>query len=70
MQKKSIYVETTIVSYLTARPSRDLIRAAHQENCRHLANARTAEAIAEVIRSKGYRPPVVTTPEGLLELEE
>jgi len=28
---KSVYVETTIVSYLTARPSRDLINAARQE---------------------------------------
>ena len=26
-----VYVETTIVSYLTARPSRDLIIAAHQQ---------------------------------------
>jgi predicted nucleic acid-binding protein len=29
--KSSIYVETSVVSYLTARPSRDLLRAAHQE---------------------------------------
>lgn len=29
--KSSIYVETSIVSYLTARPTRDLVRAAHQE---------------------------------------
>lgn len=29
--KKRIYVETTIVSYLTARPSRDLVKAARQE---------------------------------------
>jgi hypothetical protein len=29
--KQRVYIETTIVSYLTARPSRDLILAAHQE---------------------------------------
>ncbi len=29
--EKRVYIETTIVSYLTTRPSRDLIRAAHQE---------------------------------------
>ena len=29
--RPKIYVETTIVSYLTAWPSRDLVRAAHQQ---------------------------------------
>jgi hypothetical protein len=33
---KSIYIETTVVSYLTARPSRDLIVAARQEATREL----------------------------------
>ena len=30
MTKPSVYIETSIVSYLTARPSRDLIVAAQQ----------------------------------------
>ncbi len=29
--KPSVYVETTIISYLTARPNRDLVMAAHQQ---------------------------------------
>lgn len=29
--KRRVYVETTIASYLTARPSRDLVAAAHQK---------------------------------------
>jgi predicted nucleic acid-binding protein len=31
MEKPAIYVETSVVSYLVARPSRDLIVAAHQQ---------------------------------------
>jgi len=31
MQKQSVYIETTVVSYLTARTSRDLIVVAHQQ---------------------------------------
>ena len=34
--KKRIYVETTVVSYLTARPSRDILVAGHQEATREL----------------------------------
>lgn len=34
--KKRIYIETTIVSYYTARPSRDLVIASHQETTREL----------------------------------
>jgi hypothetical protein len=29
--KRSVYIETTVVSYLTAKPSRDLVVAGHQQ---------------------------------------
>ena len=31
MEKQSVYIETTVISYLTARPSRDLVVAGHQQ---------------------------------------
>jgi predicted nucleic acid-binding protein len=34
--KRRLYIETTVVSYLTARPSRDLLVAGHQEATREL----------------------------------
>jgi predicted nucleic acid-binding protein len=34
--KKRIYIETTVVSYFIARPSRDIIVAGHQETTRSL----------------------------------
>ena len=38
----TVYVETTIVSYLTARPSRDVVLAAHQTLTRTWWRGRTA----------------------------
>jgi hypothetical protein len=29
--KRKIYIETSVISYLTARPSRTIIGAAHQQ---------------------------------------
>jgi len=34
--KKKVYIETTVVSYLTAKPSRDIVIAGHQEATREL----------------------------------
>jgi predicted nucleic acid-binding protein len=34
--KRRVYIETTVVSYFTARPSRDIIMAGHQETTRDL----------------------------------
>lgn len=34
-RRPSVYIETSVVSYLTARPSRDLIRAARQAVTQH-----------------------------------
>jgi len=31
MSKQTVYIETTVLSYLTSRPSRDLLVAAHQQ---------------------------------------
>lgn len=32
MNKQKVYIETSVISYLTAKPSRDLIIAVHQMN--------------------------------------
>jgi hypothetical protein len=29
--KPKVYLETTVISYLTAAPSRDIVQAAHQQ---------------------------------------
>ncbi|MCA9428676.1 MAG: type II toxin-antitoxin system VapC family toxin [Candidatus Omnitrophica bacterium] len=34
-------------------------------NCRHIANAHMRDAIEEVCREAGYKPPVICTPEEL-----
>ena len=39
--KSRIYVETSVISYLTAWPSRDLVRAGHQETTRQWWAARS-----------------------------
>ncbi len=43
MEKKTVYLETSVVSYLTNRPSRDLIVAAHQTVTREWWESRRAD---------------------------
>lgn len=44
--KPSLYIETSVVSYLTARPSRDLVTAARQQLTAARNDAMTPELIA------------------------
>jgi hypothetical protein len=139
--KPKVYLETTIISYLTSRPSRDIITAAHQQstqewwdsrrekfevfvsqiviqeagegdddaiarrldaieniaqievpekaaadalhiaiatvqgmdylltwNLKHIANATIRNTIADACRQRGYEPPIICTPEELMEV--
>jgi len=51
---ETIYIETTVVSYLVANPSRDLILTAHQEVIREVSlgdpamSRRRVEALSEI----------------------
>ena len=54
--KKSVYVESSVVSYLTARPSRDIVIAGHQtvtaewwKDCRHQYEAFISPLVIEEI---------------------
>ena len=38
-------------------------------NCKHIANASTRQAIERVCREAGYEPPVICTPEELMNDE-
>ena len=50
-----VYVETSVVSYLTGRTSKDTIVAAHRT------------MIEVVVEEAGYGCPVICTPEELME---
>ena len=82
MEKKTVYIETSVVSYLTARPTRDLLAAAGQKiiavsavhgidylltwNYRHLDNAETKPVIRNVCAAHGYNSPEICTPQELM----
>jgi len=55
-----VYIETTFVSYLTALLT---------WNCRHLANATMRVQLETACASKGYKAPIICTPEEMTEAE-
>ena len=76
----SVYIESSVISYLTARPSRDIVTAARQAitldwwqnqrhlltwNFKHINNAVTKPLIASVIEAGGYVCPIFCSPEEL-----
>ena len=109
--KPTVYLETSIVSYLTSRPSNDIRVAANQNttiedvrilgkalisrgalplkaeidsyhiavaaahgieylltwNCTHIANAAMRSKIESLCREFGYEPPIICTPQELME---
>lgn len=55
--RPTVYVETSIVSYLAAHPSRDLVTAARQQITHTWWRER---------RQQGYAVPVLCTPDELM----
>jgi len=56
--KESVYIETTVVSYLTSRPSRDVIIAAHQELTRQWWEIRSSAFdlfVSELVSEESVR---------------
>ena len=53
--KPRVYIETTVISYLTARPARDIVIAGHQQSTRDwwaTASERFELVISELVREE------------------
>ena len=53
--KERVYIETSVVSYLTGRPSRDMVVAAHQELTRQWWETRSSKfevVVSELVREE------------------
>jgi hypothetical protein len=77
--RRRVYLETTIVSYLTARPRRTVVEAAHQQitldwwqQRRHEFDLVVSGAVklAEYLAERERFLPFICTPEELLGAEE
>ena len=80
--KPKVYVETTVVSYLVARPSHDLTLAVRQQatqrlwteieylaswNYTHIVNETKRQLINQVCHAAGFQPTTLCTPTELIE---
>lgn len=59
----TVYIESTVVSDRTAKPSRDLVW-----NCKHIAGGRVRAIVQQVDERRGIATPVICTPEELMEV--
>ena len=70
--KPSAYVETTVLSYLTAWPSRDLVRAGHQQITKdwwRTARDRYSLVVSEVVHNEIAAGDVIAAKERQAEAE-
>jgi len=66
-----VYIETTVVSYLTARPNRDVVITGHQQTTHEWWETRRENyelCISQLVRvqARGVKAPIICTPEELL----
>lgn len=62
---ETVYIETSILGYLTARFSNNLILMLTW-NCRHIANAQIQKKLSQISIDAGYELPTICTPYELL----
>lgn len=65
-----VYIETSVLSYLTALPSRDLVRAAHQQLTAEWWTSRETFDLYVSDAVLGFEPPIICTPEELHQKKE
>ncbi len=71
--RKKIYIETSVISYLTARPSRDLLVAAHQQITHDWWDIRRQDFdlyTSQVVKSEASAGDPMAAAQRLQKLEE
>ena len=73
--KRKIYIETSVISYLTSRPSNDSIKYHEIDvlltwNCTHIANPAKLPVMRGLCAARGYKLPELVTPFELMEVPQ